>query len=86
VLPWSDVVPQKHLLGKLLNVECLGSNARVEIQDRTGASIRLLLKNVSESGLACGPQKPGRAVSLSYSAQPDDRFQTAGLITSLKMQ
>lgn len=86
VLPWSDVVPQKRLLGKLMNVECLGSNARLEIKDRQGSSIRLLLKNVSESGLACGPQKPGRPVSLSYSAQPDDRFQTAGLITSLKVQ
>jgi hypothetical protein len=86
VVPWSDVVPQKHLVGSLVNVECLGSNARLDIKDRQGATTRLLLKNASESGLACGPQKPGRAVSISYSAQPDDRFQTAGLITSLKLQ
>jgi hypothetical protein len=86
VVPWSDVVPQKHLVGSLVNVECLGSNARLDIKDRQGATTRLLLKNASESGLACGPQKPGRAISISYSAQPDDRFQTAGLITSLKLQ
>lgn len=86
VLKWSDVVPQRKVTGRLVNVECLGANARVEIKDRQGTSIRLLLKNVSESGLACGTQKPGRTVSISYAAQPDDRFQTAGLITSLKLQ
>jgi len=86
VVPWSEVVPQKHLLGKLMSVECLGSNARLVITDRQGASVRLLLKNVSESGLACGPQKPAPTVSLSYSAEPDERFQTLGLITSLKVQ
>lgn len=86
VVPWSDVVPQKHLLGKLVTVECLGSNARLVITDRQGTSVRLLLKNVAESGLACGLQKPSRTVSLSYSAQPDDRFQTAGLVTSMKVQ
>jgi hypothetical protein len=86
VVPWSEVVPQKHLLGKLMNVDCLGSNARLEVKDTQGSSIHLLLKNVSESGLACGPQKPSRSVALSYSAQPDERFQTAGLITSLRVQ
>jgi hypothetical protein len=86
VLKWSDVVPQRNLTGRLINVECLGANARLEIKDKQGASIRLLLKNVSESGLACGTQKPSRAVSISYAAQPDDRFQTAGLVTSLKLQ
>jgi hypothetical protein len=86
VVPWSDVVPQKHLLGKLVNVECLGSNARLEIQDRQGSSLHLLLKNVSQSGLACGPQKPVRSVSLGYSAQPDERLRTDGSVTSLKVQ
>ncbi|MBV8895707.1 MAG: hypothetical protein JO051_04280 [Acidobacteriaceae bacterium] len=86
VIPWSEVVPQKHLLGKLVTVECLGSNARLVITDRQGASVRLLLKNVSEAGLACGPQKPTPTVSLSYSAEPDERFQTVGLVTSLKVQ
>jgi hypothetical protein len=46
----------------------------------------LLLKNVSQSGLACGPQKPVRSVSLGYSAQPDERLRTDGSVTSLKVQ
>ena len=86
VLKWSDVVPQRKLTGRLVNVECLGANARLEVKDRQGTSIRLLLKNVSESGLACGTQKPERNVSLSYAAQADDRSRTAGLITSIKLQ
>jgi hypothetical protein len=86
VVPWSALVPQKQLTGKLIAVECLGSNARLEIKDRQGSSIHLLLKNVSDSGLACGVQKPVRSVSLSYAAQSDERFHTAGQITSLKLQ
>jgi len=86
VVPWSAVVPQKHLTGTLVNVECLGNNARLEVQDRQGSSLHLLLKNVSQSGLTCGPQKPSRSVSLSYSAQPDDRFRIDGSITTLKVQ
>lgn len=85
-VPWSDVTPQKHLLGTLLSVDCLGNNARLQVKDKHGSSILLLLKNVRESGLACGAQTPSRVVSITYSAQPDDRFQTAGLITSLKLQ
>jgi hypothetical protein len=86
VLKWSDVVPQKKVTGQLMNVECLGANARLEVKDRHGSSIRLLLRNVTESGLACGAQKPARTVSISYAAEPDDRFHTVGLITTLKLQ
>jgi hypothetical protein len=86
VLQWNDLVPKKQLTGRLVNVECMGSNARLEVRDGQGTRIRLLLKNASEAGLSCGVQKPTRPVSLTYSAQPDDRFQTAGLITSIKVQ
>ncbi len=85
VLPWNDVVPQKRLAGTLVNVDCSGTNARLEIKDRSGSSIRLLLKDAEAAGLQCGPQKPQRAITLSYSAQPDDRSQTAGQITALKV-
>jgi hypothetical protein len=86
VLPWSAVVPEKRLTGRIVAVDCLGSNARLKVQDRAGKQVSLLLKDAASLGLACGPQKPARTAIISYSAQPDDRFQTAGQVTSLKIQ
>ncbi|HEX4749800.1 MAG TPA: hypothetical protein VH302_09680 [Bryobacteraceae bacterium] len=86
VLPWSAVVPEKHLTGRITAVDCLGSNARLEVQDRAGKQISLLLKDAASLGLPCGPQKPARTASISYSAAPNDRLQTAGQVTSLKIQ
>ena len=84
VVPWSDVVPKKKLSGKLVKVDCLGSDARISVLDRTGTTVLLLLKNVSESGLSCGVPSRVARVSLTYSAEPDDRFGTAGNVTELE--
>lgn len=86
VVPWSAVTPEKHLSGKLLNVDCVGANARLDIQDRQGNKIRLFIKDFGAAGLACGAQKPGRPVTISYSAEADERYQTAGQVISLKIQ
>ena len=86
VVPWSEVVPQKKATGRLVKVDCLGSDARITVVDRAGTPLVLLLKNVSESGLTCGTPKPAARVSVSYSAQPDERFGTAGNVTELARQ
>ncbi len=86
VVPWSEVVPQKKISGKLIKVDCLGSDARITVSDKPGSTIRLLLKNVSESGLSCSDPQRARRVSVTYSAQPDDRFGTAGSVTALESQ
>ena len=86
VVPWEQVVPQKKLEGTLTRVDCLGSNARLWVNDKAGKLTQLFLKNVSEADLPCGPQQPVRHVSIAYSAQPDDRFRTAGNVVSIKIQ
>ncbi len=83
---WDQVVPHKKLDGRLVRVDCLGSNARLIVKDRSGSTIQLLLKNPAAAGLSCGVQQPARRVSLSYAAQSDDRFHTAGNILSLRIQ
>ncbi len=85
VVPWDQVVPKKKLQGSLLRVECLGSDARLTVRDRTGASLQLLLQHVSDTGLICGLQATPRRVSLTYAAQPDDRFHTAGNVVDIEI-
>ncbi len=85
-VPWNQLVPQKKLQGSLLRVDCLGSNARLTIKDKAGARLQLLLKQASEAGLTCGAQQPARHVSLTYAAEPDDRFHTSGNIVDLQVR
>ena len=84
-VPWSQLVPQKKLDGLIVHVDCLGSNARLTVKDRSGSTLQLLLKNASEAGLACGDQQPPKRVSLTYSAEPDERFSTAGTVSDLNL-
>ncbi|MGA8026994.1 MAG: hypothetical protein WB992_07600 [Bryobacteraceae bacterium] len=86
VVPWNQLTPQKKLEGALTRVDCLGDNARLSIKDRTGATLELFLKGSSALGLSCGVQQPPRRVSIGYSAQPDERFHTAGNVVSIKVQ
>jgi hypothetical protein len=86
VVPWDDVVPRKRLDGVLTRVDCLGSNARLTLQSKDGASTSLLLKNASQSGLTCGDQHPPPRLSISFAAQPDERFRTSGTVVTLKVQ
>lgn len=85
VVPWDQVVAQKKLQGILVRVDCLHTATRLSVKDNSGNAIELLLKDVSQTGLACGPQQPPRRVSLEYSADPDDRFHTAGTVINLQI-
>lgn len=84
-VPWDQLVAHKRLQGTLLRVECLRTATRLWIKDASGKSVELLIKDISQSGLACGVQQPPRRVSLQYSADPDDRFHTAGNVVSLQV-
>jgi hypothetical protein len=86
ILSWDQVVPQEKLDGTLTKVDCLGSNGRLYIKDRSGSTVQLLLKNLSSAGLSCGAQQPTHRVSLTYAAQPDDRLQTSGNVVSIRLQ
>lgn len=85
-VPWNQVVPQKKLTGTLVQVDCLASTDRLLIADRSGTTIPLLLSDPSQAGLSCGPQKPARRVSLTYAAEPDDRFHTSGNVLTMRLQ
>ncbi len=84
-LTWSDLAPKKKAEGMLVRVDCVGSNARLAFRDRTGATLFLLWRNTSDLGLGCGEQNPPIRVSLTYSAQRDERFQTDGTVSTLRV-
>jgi hypothetical protein len=84
-VPWEQVVAQKKLEGTLLRVDCLRAANRLWVKDKSGTAVQLLLKDASQSGLACGPQQPPRRVSLAYSADPDERFHTAGTVVNIQV-
>ncbi|HZR78799.1 MAG TPA: hypothetical protein VFA58_06290, partial [Chthoniobacterales bacterium] len=86
VVPWDQVVPQKKLEGTLTRVDCLGSNARLWVTSKAGKTTELFLKDSSAAGLSCGGGQVPRQVSISYSAQPDDRFHTSGNVVSIRFQ
>ena len=85
VLTWDQVVPKKKLTGTLFRVDCLGSIGRLFIKDSTGGTVQLLLKDASQAGLNCGAQQPVRRISLTYAAEPDDRFHTSGNVVSMQV-
>ena len=86
VVPWADTVPQKRLDGVLTRVDCLGSDARLTVRGKDGASTPLLLKNAGEFKLACGEQHPPAQLSVRFAAQPDERFKTNGTVTTLEVR
>lgn len=89
VVQWSDAFPAKkpqQLQGSVIQVDCLGNDARLIVRTKTGTNLPLLLKQSAQIKLACGTQKPARSVSLSYVATPDDVSHTAGSIVQLQLR
>lgn len=86
VVPWDQVVAQKKLAGTLVQVDCLRTATRLGIKDKAGSSIQLLLKQAVKTGLSCGAQRPPRRILLTYSAEADEQFHTAGTVVSMQLQ
>lgn len=84
VVPWNQVVPKKEVKGELIRVECVGKNARLRVKDGRNRESSLFLRNATESGLACGDQKPPVAVTVTYAAQPDESLRTDGTVLTLQ--
>ena len=84
-VPWDQVVAQKKLEGTLVRVDCLHTATRIWVKDSSGNSVGLLMKDIPQSGLACGEQRRARRVSLTYSVDSDDRFHTVGTVISLQV-
>lgn len=83
-LAWNQLAGEKKAEGTVTKVECLGSNARLYFRDRSGASMKLLWRNVSELGLACGDQNPAVRVSLTYVPVPDESSRTDGAVATFR--
>ena len=86
VLTWNQVTAHKTLRGVLTNIECLSGASRLTIKDHAGASTQLLLTGDPAQKLGCGAQHPPRRVSIDYSADPDDRYRTAGTVITIESQ
>lgn len=84
-LAWNQLATEKKADGTVSKVECLGSNARLNFKDRAGTPLKLLWRNASELGLACGEQKPPLRVSITYSVFPDEQFGTDGSVSALRV-
>jgi hypothetical protein len=69
---WDEVNGSETVTGKLMRVECVGKQLRLEVKDDAGKTLRLLVPDPSlvemtgaDPTVACGPQKP-RPVRIGY--------------------
>jgi hypothetical protein len=94
VVPWWDgPQPSGHARGTLTQVDCLGRQVRLVIQDADGQTIRLLVSDPSslailgggDRTLGCGPQKP-RPVSVEYFPKANSKLATAGEVATIEFQ
>ena len=85
IVPWDAIVPKKTLLATLTRVECFKSTARLWVTDKSGATLQLRLDDPASAGLTCGVQTPSPRVSVTYAAEPDDRFHTSGRVVALQI-
>jgi hypothetical protein len=74
---WDEVNGSETVTGKLMRVECVGKQLRLEVKDDAGKTQRLLVPDPSlvemtgaDPTVACGPQKP-RPVRISYKPNKD---------------
>ncbi len=78
--------------GVFQKLDCLGNSARLVIQTGDGKIVQLLMADPSQvttggggdQTLSCGPQKQARQVTVHYSAKPDAKLHTTGVVTSIE--
>jgi len=87
VVPWWDgPQPDARIAGTLVQVDCLGKQARLVVQTPDKRTIRLLVAGADqiavlgtgEKAFGCGPQKPPRAIRVEYFVKPDAKLGTDG--------
>jgi len=94
-VPWWDGPnPSGKLSGTLKQVDCLGSQARLVVDDEgRHQTVKLLVTDPrqvaimgrGELTLGCGAQKP-RRVAIEYFPKPNARFGTAGEVATIEFQ
>jgi hypothetical protein len=87
VEPWPEGPrPPGKVQGLLRQVDCLGKQARLVIEEQDRKLTRLLVRDPKQLVVAgggeltfgCGPQKPARRVVVEYFPKPDAKLGTAG--------
>ncbi len=82
-MPWPDDQPgNTKVEGTLLRVECEGKTARLVMQTSDDKTLRLVIPDLRESALACGPAKKQR-IAVEYSAKPVKRAAADGVLTTV---
>jgi hypothetical protein len=93
-VPWWDgPKPSGKVRGKLRQVDCVGSQARLIIASDAGKTVRLLVADPSkvaitgggEQTLGCGAQA-ARAVVIEYFPKVNARLNTAGEVATIQFQ
>ena len=90
---WEGPKPSGKVLGKLQQVDCLGSTARMIVEADNHKTVRLLVADSSKVAvtgaaghtLGCGKQSP-RAVSIEYFPKVNTRLGTAGEVATIEFQ
>ena len=93
VVPWSSLQPTGKVTGVLKQVDCLGGQARLVIQDDSGKTIRLLVNKPDavtlpdgKKALGCGPREPAPRITARYNPKPNSPHGTAGEVATLEFQ
>jgi hypothetical protein len=92
-VPWWDgPKPSGTVRGKLLQVDCLGSQARLIVESEGGKTVRLLVADASKVAITGGEQTLGcgrpvaRAVVIEYFPKANARLSTAGEVATIAFQ
>ena len=79
--------------GKLKQVDCLGKQARLVVEDAQHQIVKLLVADPAQivfigsqqATLGCGVQKP-RPVVVEYFPKPNAKLATAGEVATIEFQ
>jgi hypothetical protein len=90
---WEGPKPTGHLQGNLKQVDCLGKQARLVVEDPQHQIVKLLVADpaqivfigTQQATLGCGVQKPRRVV-IDYFPKPNAKLATAGDVASIEFQ
>ncbi len=92
---WDDpAAPRAKAQGKLERVDCTAGSAILHLRTVDGKLLRLLIRDPAqvviegggERSLACGPQKPARALAVDYVVRADPKAGTAGEAAVVQFQ
>jgi hypothetical protein len=90
---WEGPKPSGKLQGSLKQVDCLGKQARVVVEDSGHKLVKLLVVDPGavvfigngQATLGCGVQK-ARRVIIEYFPKPNTRLATAGEVATIEFQ